>query len=92
MKLAIEYIEEEMGFPSIHGYRVFIQSLGVLEEETEAVRDFILSAQRHELLQILMKDSSLNAVAKVNEARSMLEDWQEVDNLSPKYSELSDWS
>jgi len=90
MKLAIEYLEDELGFPSIHGYRVFVSSLGIIEEETEAVRDLILSAQRHELLQILMKDTSLNAVAKVNEARSMLEDWQEVDHLSTKYSELSD--
>ena len=72
-----EYLKQEKGFPSKYGYFHWAAVLSIKKSEEE----LIVAAQKHAMLQLLMGDTSLNAVAKLNEARSMIEDWAEEDYL-----------
>lgn len=73
-----DYLKSEYGFPSWDGYQLW--SMNQETEDSDSsdeglVRSMISKAQRHWMLQNVVKDTTLNAVAKNNEIRGMLEDW-----------------
>ena len=76
--LVTAYLKSESGFPSWEGFELWSMEQETEEKETSdkrEVRMIISKAQRHWMLQNVVGDTTLNAVAKNNEIRGMLEDW-----------------
>lgn len=71
----LKFIRESEDFPSDYTYRVYKGSLEISEEEGFWLR----SAQRSWFLQSITSDEKINSVTKLNEVRSLLEEWSRMD-------------
>jgi len=76
----LEYIKQENGFPSWEGYQLWVlENTGAWEPLEEEQEDFerrvISKKQQVWYYQQITEDSAINSVTKMNELKSLTEEW-----------------